>query len=94
MGIDQADQARIFRMFERAAGKKVPGTGIGLAIVKKAVERMGGAVGVTSSIGHGAEFWIELESADPPCANVAEIKNPASFWPAPSMGMMQLPAIS
>ncbi len=94
VGIDQADQARIFRMFERAAGKKVPGTGIGLAIVKKAVERMGGAVGVTSSIGHGAEFWIELESADPPCANVAEIKNPASFWPAPSMGMMQLPAIS
>src|SRR5688500_11679597 len=37
MGVDPADHVRIFRMFERAAGKKVPGTGIGLAIVKKAV---------------------------------------------------------
>lgn len=83
VGIAPADHARIFRMFERAAGKKVPGTGIGLAIVKKAVERMGGSVGVTSELDAGAEFWIELESANAPCANVSGIKNLASFWSEP-----------
>jgi signal transduction histidine kinase len=84
VGIDPADHTRIFGMFERAAGKKVPGTGIGLAIVKKAVERMGGSVGVISTLGHGAEFWIELEAAEPPCTNPAEIKNLASSWSDPA----------
>jgi signal transduction histidine kinase len=79
-GVAPADHARIFRMFERAAGKKVPGTGIGLAIVKKAVERMGGSIGIISALGEGAEFWIELEDAAPPCSSIATVKNPASFW--------------
>lgn len=85
-GIAPADQARIFRMFERAAGNKVPGTGIGLAIVKKAVERMGGTVGVNSALGAGAEFWIELENAAPPCrtVDVQSFAGPASDTaPAP-----------
>ena len=81
IGIDPIDQARIFGMFERAAGKKIPGTGIGLAIVRKAVERMGGTVGVVSTLGAGSEFWIELEDAQPPCAAVTKIENPATFWP-------------
>ncbi len=63
IGIEPRDHARIFRMFERAAGKEIPGTGIGLAIVKKAVERMGGRIGVDSSPGFGSEFWIELPIA-------------------------------
>jgi signal transduction histidine kinase len=92
MGIDPVDHSRIFRMFERAAGKKVPGTGIGLAIVKKAVERMGGNVGVVSSLGHGAEFWVELESADPPCANVTKGRSLASSWTDSMPGSLQLPA--
>jgi signal transduction histidine kinase len=41
-----------------------PGTGIGLALVQKAAERMNGAVGVESTAGEGSSFWIEL-----PCAN-------------------------
>ena len=82
-GIDPADHARIFRMFERAAGKSVPGTGIGLAIVKKAVERMGGSIGVDSTPGDGAEFWIELENAEPPCTTVSQVKNLAAFWAEP-----------
>jgi signal transduction histidine kinase len=88
-GIDGADHARIFRMFERAAGKKVPGTGIGLAIVKKAIERMGGSVGVNSTLGHGAEFWIELESAPPPSAIPAPAKHANLFAsePAPVDGV-------
>ena len=83
VGIDPADHARIFRMFERAAGKKVPGTGIGLAIVKKTVEKMGGTVGVISELGRGAEFWLELETATPPCVTVSSYRNPASFWSEP-----------
>ena len=62
VGIARVDHERIFRMFERAAGKQTPGTGIGLAIVKKAVERMGGSVGVISAPGEGAEFWIQLRA--------------------------------
>jgi signal transduction histidine kinase len=63
-GIEPSQHERIFGMFERAAEKNVPGTGIGLAIVKKAVERMGGTVGVISVPGEGSEFWIRLLAAD------------------------------
>ena len=82
-GIDQADHARIFRMFERAAGKSIAGTGIGLAIVKKAVERMGGSVGVRSALGQGAEFWIDLEDATPTRSPVPATQDLASFWTLP-----------
>ena len=65
VGIDPAHQRRIFGMFERAsAHKHVPGTGIGLAIVKKAAERMGGTTGVLSEPGRGARFWVELARAE------------------------------
>lgn len=40
------------------------GTGIGLAIVRKAVERMNGKVGVESEPGKGSRFWVELGRAD------------------------------
>jgi signal transduction histidine kinase len=65
MGIDLTQQQRIFGMFERAAAHKhMAGTGIGLAIVKKAAERMGGSVGVESEPGNGSRFWIELAKAE------------------------------
>jgi signal transduction histidine kinase len=65
-GIDPTQQQRIFGMFERAAAHKhMAGTGIGLAIVKKAAERMGGAVGVESAPEEGARFWLELAKAEP-----------------------------
>ncbi|HEV2392263.1 MAG TPA: ATP-binding protein [Verrucomicrobiae bacterium] len=61
LGIAPKHQSRIFRMFERVHPvEKYGGTGIGLAIVQKAVERMGGRVGVQSSPGAGSKFWIEL----------------------------------
>lgn len=63
VGIEPAQQRRIFGIFERAAQKHVPGTGIGLAIVKKAAERMGGLVGVESAPGQGARFWLEFAEA-------------------------------
>ncbi len=61
VGIAPQDQQRIFRIFERIyPSTKFEGTGIGLAIVQKAVERMGGRVGVQSAPGEGSKFWIEL----------------------------------
>jgi PAS domain S-box-containing protein len=61
IGIDPKHQTRIFGVFERLHGiETYPGTGIGLAIVRKGVERMGGRVGVESQPGQGSRFWIEL----------------------------------
>jgi signal transduction histidine kinase len=65
IGIDPKFHERIFRVFERlsAATPAYPGTGIGLAIVQKGVERMGGKLGVESALGKGSCFWIELKKA-------------------------------
>ena len=61
IGIDPEFHDRIFRVFERLHGiETYPGTGIGLAIVRRAVESMGGRVGVESTPGDGSRFWIEL----------------------------------
>ncbi|WP_202318751.1 GAF domain-containing sensor histidine kinase [Archaeoglobus neptunius] len=62
IGIPGQYQRRIFNIFERLHGEEVyPGTGVGLAIVKKAMEIMGGEYGVKSKPGEGSTFWIELE---------------------------------
>lgn len=61
IGIAREHQERIFRVFERLHGvAQYSGTGIGLAIVRKGVERMGGRVGVASEAGQGSRFWVEL----------------------------------
>jgi len=61
IGIPPEWQARLFGMFERLHGdRNYEGTGIGLAMVRKAIERMGGRVGVNSDGVHGSQFWIEL----------------------------------
>jgi PAS domain S-box-containing protein len=64
IGIERRDRERIFKMFERVPGTKAyGGTGIGLAIVRKAMERMGGKVGVESEPGKGSRFWFQLQRA-------------------------------
>jgi PAS domain S-box-containing protein len=61
IGIAPEHQERIFRMLERLHGQEsYPGTGIGLAIVRKGVSRMKGRTGVESVPGSGSTFWIEL----------------------------------
>ena len=61
IGVPKEQHQRIFRPFERLNGMKFPGSGIGLSIVLKAVERMGGRVGVESASGGGSCFWVELQ---------------------------------
>jgi len=67
IGIPPEYHQRIFGVFERLNRiEAFPGTGIGLAIVGKAVDRMGGSVGVESKPGEGSRFWIELPASVPP----------------------------
>ena len=64
IGIEPEHQGRLFGMFERLHSEgKYEGTGIGLAIVRKATERMAGKAGVISDGVHGSHFWIELPAA-------------------------------
>lgn len=64
IGVAPEYQRKIFEMFERLEPTKYPGTGIGLALVQRAAERMGGRVGVQSELGRGSRFWIEVRAAD------------------------------
>jgi signal transduction histidine kinase len=64
IGVAPEHQERIFQIFERLHGiETYPGTGVGLAIVRKGVIRLGGQVGVEASLGQGSKFWIELPKA-------------------------------
>ena len=63
IGIEPDHFEKIFAMFQQVS-KSFEGTGIGLAIVKKAIDRMGGKVGVQSALDHGSVFWIEMKRAD------------------------------
>lgn len=61
IGIPAEHQDRVFHVFERLQlGGTFSGTGIGLAIVRRGAERMGGAAGVESTPGKGSRFWFEL----------------------------------
>jgi PAS domain S-box-containing protein len=60
MGIDPEDCERVFGMFKRLHGSEIPGTGIGLALVKKIVERQGGRIWVESEAGKGATFKFTI----------------------------------
>lgn len=64
IGIAPDQQKNIFEPFKRLHSHQTyEGTGIGLAIVSKAVDRMGGMVGVESEPGKGSRFWVELDAA-------------------------------
>lgn len=63
IGIPQADQARIFERFYRvnkARSREVGGTGLGLSLVRHAVERGNGTIEVKSALGEGSEFIVRL----------------------------------
>jgi len=64
-GIPKTDQAKLFEYFERGSAERTaaPGAGIGLAMVRRLAEAMGGSVGVRSEPGRGALFWFEAPLA-------------------------------
>jgi len=64
IGFEQKYADRVFKPFQRLhARERYPGTGIGLAICRKIVERHGGGIQVTSEPGHGTTFLITLRAA-------------------------------
>ena len=61
IGIDRSHHERIFQIFGQVyPEKKYGGTGIGLAIVRKAAQRMNGEAGVESGLDKGSRFWLIL----------------------------------
>jgi light-regulated signal transduction histidine kinase (bacteriophytochrome) len=61
IGIDPKYASQIFGVFKRLHNSdQYPGTGIGLAICQKIVERYGGRIWVESQLGHGATFFLTL----------------------------------
>jgi signal transduction histidine kinase len=60
VGIAPSYLRRIFEPFQRLNLEKTTGTGIGLAFAKKGIERLGGKIGVDSTLNSGSRFWIEL----------------------------------
>lgn len=67
-GIPADEQSRIFDQFYRAGAARtgtVRGSGLGLAVARRTLERMGGRIGVESPPAGGARFWVELPAAPP-----------------------------
>lgn len=65
-GLSEAAQAKLFVPFERldAADSGIDGVGLGLALSRNLVEAMRGTIGVTSAVGTGSTFWVQLERGD------------------------------
>lgn len=62
-GLDAAAQAKLFVPFSRISTVRAGGHGLGLSIVRRILDKLGGAAGVESAPGAGARFWFELPTA-------------------------------
>jgi len=66
IGIAAEHTARLFQIFQRLHSREeYPGTGIGLSICKRIIERHGGRIGVESEVGKGSTFWFTLPIEQP-----------------------------
>ena len=84
VGISAENMPRLFKTFERleADRYRVDGTGIGLALCKQMIEKMGGRIGVDSTADIGSTFWIELPAAAQLNTPVKATQQPAAEHPA------------
>ncbi len=64
IGFRQEYADRIFLLFQRLHGRSIPGTGIGLALCRRIVERLGGKIWVRSEENVGSSFYFTLPAAD------------------------------
>jgi len=85
-GLDQKRLVQLFQPFNRLgqdAGSE-EGSGIGLVVSKRLVELMGGQIGVTSTVGLGSVFWIDLEAvhvdSEQASAKAEELARDAQKW--------------
>ncbi len=65
-GVDKKAQSKLFAEFSQLDEMRARGHGLGLSIVRRIVEKLGGAVGVESGEGQGSTFWFTLPLADLP----------------------------
>jgi PAS domain S-box-containing protein len=72
-GIAVEKLARLFTPFDRLGAEQsaVEGTGLGLALCQRLVQAMHGKIGVSSTLGNGSTFWLELPQAKSPLQTVA-----------------------
>jgi signal transduction histidine kinase len=63
-GLSSAEQARLFTPFERLHQASVEGHGLGLSVVRRIMEKLGGRVGVESEEGEGSTFYFTLPGAE------------------------------
>jgi signal transduction histidine kinase len=79
IGIDPMHHKQIFDVFKRLHGRDIPGTGIGLALAKRVVERHGGRIWVESEAGQGAAFHFTLPGTEPPGPDGAKDREVAGY---------------
>jgi len=82
---------QLFQPFNRLGKEAGPeqGTGIGLVVVKRLMELMGGSVGVDSHVGVGSVFWIELNLTTAPLPTINEINQEVQAIPKHPTGAVQ-----
>jgi signal transduction histidine kinase/ActR/RegA family two-component response regulator len=83
VGIPAESLARVFEPFQRIAGSRVEGSGLGLTITRKLVELMGGTIRVNSAPGSGTEFAVRIPAAE--VAPAAPRRSQAAPVVAPSL---------
>ena len=91
LGLSPEQLGQLFQPFNRLGRESgaEQGTGIGLVVVKRLVELMGGVINVESQVGVGSVFWIELNLATTPLLTTSETEQTAQHNPEPTEGTIR-----